>query len=702
MDVSAATVLTFEFKYDFYDFLGSDQGSVDVSNDGGANWTTVKSWSLASDRGPKTFTMDATALLGGSTQAQIRFVYDAPGWDWWFEVDDVKLFDPTPPCTPIPGTLVGGFVTDANTGMALNGATVSSSTGPTTQTMGTPLDPNIPDGFWWNFEGMPGLGPSTRTFTATADKYVPQDVEINLVPDTMNQINFGLGAGWLEVNPLQIDSRLYGGETDQQMITMTNHGNADANVSVYALEVGIDYAAFQQREATPLVVPPDKTNLSSTRDLQLDPKEFPDAGPLAPGDVLASWPTGLTLGWGLGFNQLADDVWVGDLAAGGGTDLNHRYLTSGIDTGDTISNNFGGTFAADMAFDPAHGTMWQVNVGGDNCIHEWNPATMTVTGDTICPAFGTSERGLAYDYLTDTFYAGGWNDYAVFQFDRAGNILRQKVIGIGTAGMAFNPSTGHLFVIDNASPNTLWVLDVNADFATVGTIPTPDFADYTGGGLEFDCGGALWAVNQTSQMVYAIDSGESGICPFLGGLPWLNLDPLDGVVPANEGTFSYARSSSRTVRRTTACSRRRSRRLTTHRTAWTRSTCTSPRRSGTSHTATGPTPTFTLWPGSAMTVGCGFGNFCPEDVLLRKHMAVFLERMMHGADYKPPTATGIFVDVPLEDYKHPRRLHRGPVQRRRHRRLHERWRHPLLLPGGRGEHATRWPCSSAVLVAGIR
>ena len=50
--------------------------------------------------------------------------------------------------------------------------------------------------------------------------------------------------------------------------------------------------------------------------------------------------------------------------------------------------------------------LWRVNVGGDNCIYELDPQARVATGNRICPAFGTSERGLAYDVVTDTFYAG--------------------------------------------------------------------------------------------------------------------------------------------------------------------------------------------------------------------------------------------------------------------------------------------------------
>ena len=70
-----------------------------------------------------------------------------------------------------------------------------------------------------------------------------------------------------------------------------------------------------------------------------------------------------------------------------------------------------------MAYDPLRNKLWQVNVGGDNCIYEMDPDARVATGNKICPQFGTSERGLAFDPLTETFYAGSWNDGRIVHFN---------------------------------------------------------------------------------------------------------------------------------------------------------------------------------------------------------------------------------------------------------------------------------------------
>jgi hypothetical protein len=51
---------------------------------------------------------------------------------------------------------------------------------------------------------------------------------------------------------------------------------------------------------------------------------------------------------------------------------------------------------------------------------------------------------------------------------------------------------------------------------------------------------------------------------------------------------------------------------------------------------------------AGITTGCGGGNYCPNDDVLRSEMAIFLGRGMNGSSYTPPPATGtVFGDVPV-------------------------------------------------------
>ena len=46
-----------------------------------------------------------------------------------------------------------------------------------------------------------------------------------------------------------------------------------------------------------------------------------------------------------------------------------------------------------------------------------------------------------------------------------------------------------------------------------------------------------------------------------------------------------------------------------------------------------------------ITTGCGGGLFCPENLVTRRQMAVFLLKTKHGSNYVPPDCTGVFDDV---------------------------------------------------------
>ncbi len=54
---------------------------------------------------------------------------------------------------------------------------------------------------------------------------------------------------------------------------------------------------------------------------------------------------------------------------------------------------------------------------------------------------------------------------------------------------------------------------------------------------------------------------------------------------------------------------------------------------------------------AGITGGCGNGNFCPDALINRAQMAIFLERGMRGGSYVPPPATGtVFSDVPATHF----------------------------------------------------
>ena len=99
-DFSADGLPVVRFAQDFRVFSdGTEQyGSVEVSTDGGATWTTE--WSqVAQARGPSTLTVGLPSAAA-ATDVLVRFYDVDEGWSWWWQVDDVSFGTQT--CTP-PG-----------------------------------------------------------------------------------------------------------------------------------------------------------------------------------------------------------------------------------------------------------------------------------------------------------------------------------------------------------------------------------------------------------------------------------------------------------------------------------------------------------------------------------------------------------------------------------------------------------------------
>ena len=94
LDLTGLTTATLQYVASF-NYLGStgEFANTDISTDGGATWTTLLHWvEDHSAYGPgEQVVLDLTPYAG-QNNVMIRFHYNAPGWDWWWEVDQVKVF----------------------------------------------------------------------------------------------------------------------------------------------------------------------------------------------------------------------------------------------------------------------------------------------------------------------------------------------------------------------------------------------------------------------------------------------------------------------------------------------------------------------------------------------------------------------------------------------------------------------------------
>ncbi len=641
--------LRIEWKHDYFD-LGSI-AQVQVFD--GTDWVTVADFSGASDRGPQTEVVQTTVGVGAAN-AQVRWRYQAD-WDWWWEVDDVKI--EVGSCQFQNGGLFFGNVYDLNTGEALNGATVSVDNGGSTQTVATPEDARVDDGYYVLFSP---LASGTRTLTAELSGYQTTTRRAIQVPNGLRRVNFQLPAGMLSVDPEELRMRLSFDSTGALDWLISNTGTADANFQVLELPAASTNSAEQRfdqkRSDLPFNMETKEGYHASTgftaRGLPQAPKKEVPTLPAA-GEYLGEFDSGLSLPWGVGYEPGRDSVWLSNPGVGGGDDLDHRFISDGTPTDDTIDALFdAGVWAGDLAANHRTGMLWQVNVGGDNCIYELDPVALTQTGNSICAeGVAISHRGLAYNTTDDTYFMGGWNTSTVVEFTSDGTTLREVNIGLAISGLAYNANTGHLFVQVNAADQQIHVFDVTEDFVEIGSFVVQNssggnaFAAFEGAGLEIGCDGSLWAANQISGVVFRADSNEPGACST--DVPWLSVDPSEGTVAAGGSLTAVVGFDSNPLI-TAGCYGANL--LLSNDTPY-----------GSLMTAVGLTVQYNDVPAGSpgdasihglasagVTFGCGAGNFCPDDSLRRRTMPIWLLRSMFGADYNPPSAIGIFADVPPE------------------------------------------------------
>ena len=213
-------------RFDEYaEYPGLSTESIDVSVDGGKTWTLA--WDFDGAAEDQTVTVPLPQLAGLAS-VRLRFVYQSPpasneGQMW--ELDDITLGG----CAAAPGGLVTGLVTDANTGLGVNGATVTGPGQPPqpVTTVATPGDPRLRGGLYWLFSGTTGRQP----VTAAASGYTTQTSQVTLQAGQLTRADFALPAGRLAVSPGPVTARAAVGSQASAKLTVTNTGTAPVTVT---------------------------------------------------------------------------------------------------------------------------------------------------------------------------------------------------------------------------------------------------------------------------------------------------------------------------------------------------------------------------------------------------------------------------------------------------------------------------------------
>ena len=384
----------------------------------------------------------------------------------------------------------------------------------------------------WSVIGPPG----TWTAVAALEGYRPRTFRVEILPNgTLEGQDVLVHAdephARLQQETLRFE--LLRGRQAQRVLRLGNAGHQDLTFSLGEVALPPPGSGGGGGEEEP---PPVMDGLSIPANADPNATSSRSAGHESPGhagvafegDVLDEWDTGMELPWGVGFRTGPDTVTLSDPVDF--IDVDFTPTGERLNEFDTPWASSQG-FPADMAWDAGRGILWQVNVGGDNAIYGLDPADGEVLDVVSGPEWtSTSQRGLAYDQATDTFYIGGWNEGILYHVAGPSWETPGETLGSCTpddpniSGLAWNPAFQMIWEATNSEFDDIWLIDPET-CETQNVLPHPD-PGFNGAGLELDTIGNLWTVSQASQKAYLIESG----LPTFSDVPWLDVTPTEGVV----------------------------------------------------------------------------------------------------------------------------------------------------------------------------
>ncbi|GIH15502.1 carboxypeptidase regulatory-like domain-containing protein [Rugosimonospora africana] len=223
-DLSSVTSPEVTFDTDYPGYFGQS-ADVDISLDAGATWTNIWEQTFASVR--TAHVELAVPQAAGKSSVLVRFHFTGSDGLWW-ELDNVFIGNRS--CDPIPGGLVFGEATDANTHGDLTGVLVSTAaaSGAHATSVATPEDPNLGDGFYWLFSPVTGAHP----FTAVKGHYATATSTVNVAADSATRADFVLKAGQVTATSASIDKTVDWAGKASAAVTVKNTGTAPATLNL--------------------------------------------------------------------------------------------------------------------------------------------------------------------------------------------------------------------------------------------------------------------------------------------------------------------------------------------------------------------------------------------------------------------------------------------------------------------------------------
>ena len=199
---------------------GGATATVDLSTDGGRTWATVQ----AVPTGFRLHTSIAIPQAAGQSDVRVRFHFDSTSVAI-IQLDDIRVGS----CDQVTGGLLTGTVSDANTGKAVNGATVVNATNAAQYgtSIATPDDAGTGDGFYWLFSAT-----GRHTYTVSANRYTSQTRTAKTTANAVSRADIGLRAGHLKLSTQSLQATVSLGRATSRKLTLTNDGSAPLHVTI--------------------------------------------------------------------------------------------------------------------------------------------------------------------------------------------------------------------------------------------------------------------------------------------------------------------------------------------------------------------------------------------------------------------------------------------------------------------------------------
>ncbi|MEY9864024.1 hypothetical protein ABH935_009678 [Catenulispora sp. GAS73] len=527
-DLSAIPAPELDFAT-YYKPYGNSTATVEVSVDNGTTWSSVWSQSTAAVNGSKVSVPLPQAV--GKTQVQVRFHYTGT-WAYYWEVDNVLLGVPT--CDPVPGGLVIGQVTDANTKAPLAGVSVAETAAPTVGgTTATTSDPALKGAFYWFFSPTTGSVP----LSAAKGHYTTGTATAAVVAGKVVESDFSLKAGRLTVKPGSVSKTVPWGGNATQTVTVKNTGTAPATLNLSEQPGGF---VMQNVPAAPTQIVPAHVTTGSAllASKQIGAKAL-KSNDSTSGDSwqpLANFPTqiqdniaefsGGKLYSGFGFDGANDSskLYSFDPTAGAWT-----TLAAASDTRESPAHGFiGGKLYVVGGWATSGNPDPKMEIY-DPAANSWSTGTASPTpyagsgsaviGSTLYVVGGcTSTCGTTDVYAFDAT-AGTWTKLAAYPESTSwlscANVLAKLVCAGGTSATTASQST---YIYDPAAGS--WTKGANAPAAFWGAAGTGANGKLvvTGGVLAAGLTNQAWAYDPSADAWSALPNSNISAYRFAGAL----------------------------------------------------------------------------------------------------------------------------------------------------------------------------------------